>query len=36
MRAILLDRSLKQNRELKPDFYATDLWEAWEWIKNSS
>ncbi len=36
MRAILLDRNLKQNRELKPDFYATDLWEAWEWIKNSS
>jgi len=36
MRAILLDRNLKQNRDPKPDFYATNLWEAWEWIKNSS
>ena len=36
MRAILLDRNKKnKNQEPKPDFYANNLWEAWEWIKNS-
>jgi len=36
MKAILLDRnSENQNPEPKPDFYATNLWEAWEWIKRS-
>jgi putative hydrolase of the HAD superfamily len=35
MRAILLDRNLSRNREPKPDFYAANLWEAWEWIRNS-
>jgi putative hydrolase of the HAD superfamily len=34
MQAILLDREAKnKNQGPKPDFYATDLWEAWEWIK---
>jgi len=34
MKAILLDREKKvRNPEPKPDFYATDLWQAWEWIK---
>jgi putative hydrolase of the HAD superfamily len=37
MRAILLDRnSTNSNKEPKPDFYATDLWQAWEWIKDNS
>ena len=36
MQAILLDREAKnKNQEPKPDFYATNLWEAWEWIKRS-
>ncbi|MDH5695211.1 MAG: HAD family hydrolase [Dehalococcoidia bacterium] len=36
MQAILLDRNGKnKNQEPKPDFYATNLWEAWEWIKGS-
>ena len=37
MRAILLDRKGENtNSEQKPDFYATDLWQAWEWIKGNS
>jgi putative hydrolase of the HAD superfamily len=37
MQAILLDREAKnKNQEPKPDFYATNLWEAWEWIKRST
>jgi putative hydrolase of the HAD superfamily len=37
MQAILLDRRLKnRNQAPKPDFYAKNLWEAWEWIKSSS
>ena len=37
MQAILLDRnSQHKNQEPKPDFYATNLWEAWNWIKNSA
>jgi putative hydrolase of the HAD superfamily len=36
MKAILLDREAKnKNQEPEPDFYATNLWEAWEWIKRS-
>jgi putative hydrolase of the HAD superfamily len=36
MQAILLDRKTKQrNPKPRPDFYAKNLWEAWEWIKNS-
>jgi len=34
MKGILLDRNLKiKNPEPKPDFRASDLWKAWEWIK---
>jgi FMN phosphatase YigB (HAD superfamily) len=34
MLAILLDRnSTNSNLEQKPDFYASNLWEAWNWIK---
>jgi len=37
MKAILLDRDKKgRNPEPKPDFYATDLWQAWEWIKENA
>jgi len=37
MKAILLDREKRVgNPEPKPDFYATDLWQAWEWIKDNS
>jgi putative hydrolase of the HAD superfamily len=37
MQAILLDRnSTNSNHEPKPDFYASTLWEAWDWIKNRS
>jgi putative hydrolase of the HAD superfamily len=37
MQAILLDREAKnKNQEPKPDFYATNLWEAWDWIKSST
>ena len=37
MKAILLDREKRfRNPESKPDFYATDLWQALEWIKNNS
>jgi putative hydrolase of the HAD superfamily len=36
MKAILLDREKKvRNPEPTPDFYATDLWQAWEWIKGN-
>jgi len=36
MQAILLDRDGKdRNQEPKPDFYATNLWEAWGWIKRN-
>jgi putative hydrolase of the HAD superfamily len=34
MKAILLDRnSTNSHHEQKPDFYANNLWEAWDWIK---
>jgi len=37
MQTILLDRKSEQrNPKPRPDFYAKNLWEAWEWIKNSS
>lgn len=37
MQAILLDREARnKNQEPKPDFYATNLWEGWEWIKSST
>jgi len=37
MKAILLDREKRvRNPEPKPDFYATDLWQAWEWIKDKN
>lgn len=36
MQAILLDRDGKdRNPDPKPDFYATNLWEAWNWIRNN-
>jgi len=36
MKAILLDREKRvRNPEPKPDFHATDLWQAWEWIKDN-
>lgn len=36
MKAILLDREKRGgNAEPKPDFYATDLWQAWRWIKEN-
>ena len=35
MQAILLDRDGKnRSQEPKPDFYATNLWEAWNWINS--
>ncbi|UCH51653.1 MAG: HAD family hydrolase [Chloroflexota bacterium] len=37
MQAILLDRQGRSiNQEPKPDFYASSLWDAWEWIKSNS
>jgi len=37
MKAILLNRKKRGgNTEPKPDFYATDLWQAWRWIKDNS
>jgi len=34
MQTILLDRQKRDaNRESKPDFYAKNLWEVWNWIK---
>jgi len=37
MKVILLNRDQKEyNQEPGLDFYAKDLWEAWEWIKSSS
>jgi len=37
MQAILLDREGKpKNTEPRPDFYASNLWEAWNWVKSSS
>jgi len=37
MKGILLDREKRlRNPEPKPDFYANDLWQAWEWIKGNS
>jgi len=37
MQAILLDRYGKhKNQEPKPDFYATNLWETWNWIKSGT
>ncbi|MBN1762551.1 MAG: HAD-IA family hydrolase [Methanomicrobia archaeon] len=37
MSVILLDRDQNENkRKPGPDFYAKDLWEAWEWIKRNS
>jgi putative hydrolase of the HAD superfamily len=36
MWVIVVNRNQKEsNGELKPDFSAKDLWEAWEWIKSS-
>jgi len=36
MQAILLDRNQNQkNRAVEPDFYASNLWDAWEWIKKT-
>jgi putative hydrolase of the HAD superfamily len=38
MRAILLDRDGKESKkatEVEPDFYAKDLWEAWQWIRSN-
>lgn len=36
MQAILLGRGLKSKKQqVKPDFYAKNLWEAWEWIKSN-
>lgn len=37
MRAVLLDRRSK-NKDSGPeaDFYAVDLWEAWDWIKRTA
>jgi putative hydrolase of the HAD superfamily len=36
MQAILLDRNQNQkNREIEADFYASNLWDAWEWIKQT-
>lgn len=35
MQAILLDRDGKnRSQEPKPDFYATNLWKAWNWINS--
>jgi putative hydrolase of the HAD superfamily len=37
MPVILVNRDQKEStQEPGPDFSAKDLWEAWEWIKNSS
>jgi len=37
MQAILLDRDGENtNREPKPDFLASSLWDAWGWIKSHS
>jgi putative hydrolase of the HAD superfamily len=37
MQTILLDRKSEQrNPEPRPDFYAKNLWEAWDWIRSSS
>ena len=34
MISILLSRDLKSVIPgCEPDYYATDLWDAWEWIK---
>jgi putative hydrolase of the HAD superfamily len=36
MQAVLLDRKSDfRNPEPEPDFYTTDLWKAWEWIRSS-
>lgn len=36
MTSILLSRALKSVIPgYEPDYYATDLWDAWEWIKQS-
>jgi putative hydrolase of the HAD superfamily len=36
MTSILLSRSLKSVIPgCEPDYYATDLWDAWEWIKQN-
>jgi putative hydrolase of the HAD superfamily len=37
MQAILVTRDQEyNNHEIKPDFNANSLWEAWEWVKRSS
>jgi len=37
MKSILLDRDKRvKNPEPKPDFYATDLGQAWAWVKRNS
>jgi putative hydrolase of the HAD superfamily len=36
MQAILLSRGLEdKNKQVKPDFYAKNLWEAWTWIRGN-
>ena len=36
MQAILLSRGLEdKNQQVKPDFHAKNLWEAWKWIKSN-
>lgn len=38
MPVILVDRAARGNNQKAepPDFYATDLWSAWSWIKNQA
>ena len=37
MQAILVTRDQEYNNyDIKPDFNANSLWEAWEWVKRSS
>jgi len=36
MKAILLDREKRiTNPQPKPDYYTTNLWQAWNWIKDN-
>jgi putative hydrolase of the HAD superfamily len=36
MKAVLLDRDKRvRNPEPKPDLYATDLWQVWQWIRGN-
>ena len=37
MKAVLLDRDGRfKNQEPRPDFYAANLWELWQWIKSGA